>query len=62
VVVKAEVESADGRAIKSEVAPALKDSVKDSLSEILVVKDGAPGIERLVGGEEHRALAPVAGR
>ena len=40
-------------------APALEHPIDDRLREILVVEHSAPGRERLVGGEDHRALALV---
>ena len=41
-------------------APALEHAIDDRLRQILVVKHPAPGGERLVGGEDHRATALVA--
>ncbi|HET6414095.1 MAG TPA: hypothetical protein VFG53_18700, partial [Anaeromyxobacter sp.] len=42
------------------MAAALEDAVDDGGREVLVVEDAAPGIERLVGGEDHRATLQVA--
>src|SRR5205823_4684048 len=37
-----------------------EDAIEDGLGEVLVVEDAAPGLQRLVRGEEHGALPTVA--
>src|SRR5438034_568155 len=49
-----------GWAIEREHAPALEYAVDDRVGEILVVQYVAPRGERFVGGEDHRALLPMA--
>ena len=49
-----------GWAIEREHAPALEYAVDDRVGEILVVQHVAPRGERFVGGEDHRALLPMA--
>ncbi len=59
-IVKAEVLGTHRRAVELKQAAALEDAVEDRLGEIVVVQHPAPGGERLVGGEDHRAPALVA--
>ena len=49
-----------GWAIEREHAAPLENPVDDRVSEILVVQHVAPRGERFVGGEDHRALLPMA--
>jgi hypothetical protein len=46
--------------VKREQAPALKNTINDRMSEVLIVEDTVPGSDRLVRGEDHRALLPMA--
>lgn len=48
------------RTIERKESAALEDPVDDGLREVVVVQDGPPGREGLVGGEDHRPLALVA--
>ena len=50
-----------GSADDVDVPAVLEESVEDSLSEVGVVKDAAPVLERLVGGEDHWPLQAVTG-
>jgi hypothetical protein len=45
--------------VEGQQAAALQDPIDDSLGEVLVVKDAAPSVRRLVRGEDHRVLAAV---
>jgi len=54
------VSGPEGGAIELDEAAPLEDPVDDGGGEIGVVEDPSPGAERLVGGEDHRALAQVA--
>ena len=47
------------RAVEVQDAAALEDTIDDGKTEVVVVQHGAPRFERLVGGEDHRALALV---
>jgi len=47
-------------AVEFEVPAAFEDAVDDGGGEVRVVEDATPGVERLVGGEDHRALFQVA--
>jgi hypothetical protein len=47
------------RSVECEHAPALKDAIDDGMSQVLIV-EYAPPSERLVGGEDHSPLLPVA--
>ncbi len=49
-----------GRAIERDEAAPLEDAVHNGGGEIGVMKHPSPGVERLVRGEHHRALAQVA--
>jgi hypothetical protein len=49
-----------GRAVEAEETAPLEDAVDDGDGEVLVVQDLAPGVEGLVGGEDHRAPLEVA--
>ena len=49
-----------GGPVEGEQASALEDAIDDGLGEVVIVEHAAPGVERLVGGEDHRALAAVA--
>src|SRR6266699_901817 len=49
-----------GWAIELDYAASLENPVDDRVSEILVVQHVAPRGERFVGGEDHRALLPMA--
>src|SRR5687767_3608374 len=53
------MDGADRRTVELEVAATFEDPVEDRLSEVLVVEDTAPRVERLVGGEDHGPLAAV---
>ncbi len=48
------------RSVEGEKSAAFEDAVDDGLGEVLVVEHSPPGASRLVGGEDHRALAAVA--
>jgi hypothetical protein len=48
-----------GWSIERKQAAALKDAVDDGMREIVIVQDVSPGGERLVGGEDHGASAPM---
>jgi hypothetical protein len=54
-----EVLGPHGRPVEAEEPSALEDAVDDGLSEVLVVEHLSPSVRRLVGGEDHRALAAV---
>jgi hypothetical protein len=49
-----------GGAAQLEVAAALQHPVEDGLGKIGVVQDPAPGMQRLVGREDHGAVMEVA--
>jgi hypothetical protein len=54
------VSGAHGGAVELDDAAAFEDAVEDGGGEVFVVEDGAPGVEGLVGGEDHRAFSAVA--
>jgi hypothetical protein len=58
--VKFEVARAVGRPAQFDVASVLEDPVEDRFGEVSVVEDAAPGGERLVRREDHRAPMQVA--
>ena len=60
VEVKLHVSSAVRRPAQLEVAAALEDPVQDRLGEVWVMEDPAPGGERFVRREDHRAVMQVA--
>ena len=51
--------SAHRRAVQVDEAAPLQDAVDQSLGEVLVVQDLAPGLQRLVGGKEHGASSEM---
>jgi hypothetical protein len=53
------VARAHGWPVELEVAAAFEDSIDDSLSEVVVMKDGAPCIGMLVAREDHGALVAM---
>lgn len=57
--VKRRVAGPVGGPPQRKMAAPLQDPVADGLGEIGVVEDPAPGAERLVRGEEHRAVMQV---
>jgi hypothetical protein len=42
------------------VATALEDPVDDRGGQVVIVEDATPGVEGLVGGEDHRAVLEMA--
>lgn len=50
----------DRWSVEREQATPVEDPVDDSGAEVLVMKNAAPGLRRLVRGEDHRALLEVA--
>ena len=42
------------------MAPAFEDPIEDSFGEVGIVEHPPPHTERLVGGEDHRAVTQVA--
>lgn len=49
-----------GGPIELDVTAAFEDAVDDDLCEVVVVEEGAPPFERLVGCEDHRAALEVS--
>jgi hypothetical protein len=45
-----------GGTVECKESAAFEDSIHDGVGEILIVEDAAPGGERFIGGEDHRAL------
>ena len=60
VEVKRRVAGTVGAPAEFDMPAALEHAVEDGLGEIRVVQHAAPRGERLVGGEDHRALVQVA--
>jgi hypothetical protein len=54
------MKSSDGGPIEANEAAALEDAIDDRLPQILVMEDAAPGLERFVGREDHRAVSAMA--
>lgn len=52
--------AADRGPTEADEAASLEDAVDDGLGEVVVVQDLAPSLERLLGGEDHRALPKVS--
>lgn len=51
---------AHGGAVEVEETAALQDAVGDGRGQVVIVQDVAPGIQGLVGGDDHRGLLQVA--
>jgi hypothetical protein len=54
------VAGAERGAVEGEEPTSLENAIDDGGGEVGVVQDAAPGIERLVGGEDHGATVQVA--
>ncbi len=59
-VVKSQVLGPHRRTIQREETTALQDAVDDRVGEVFVMQYASPLVERFVGGEDHRALLPMA--
>jgi hypothetical protein len=46
--------------IEREQSAALKDAVEDRVGQVFIMQHAAPGRQRLVRGENHGALLPMA--
>ena len=51
--------SSQRRTIEHEETPTLEDPIDNRVRQVVIVKDSAPRVERLVRGEDHRALLAV---